>query len=177
MNENSGYLKQPDIYSCGPTAICNALIWGGFSVDKSVYDQVVDLCNVFPIYEDRKFYGTYRQAFDHALSKTLKEKLKILKRRDMDYEDVIKILDSGKSIIILYAWDTEESYGAHYCFMYKEKKQYKVVNLYRKGEPVRTLKKRVLKYMLHKSNDRFYSYPYLWIINKSWQISCMLIIL
>lgn len=161
------YVRQPDKYSCGPTAIINAVKWAGKKMSLSNHKKLVKECHT--TYE----MGTHEIDFSASLKKNLKKIASIKFRKKALYKDVISHLNNDSAIILLY-WKKMQGYTkknqnieAHYTLVFlNENKETVYINdsleLTSMILPKSTLRKR----LIFMKNDKV-NFPCVWFIKKN----------
>lgn len=119
------YLKQRDYYSCGPTAVINAVKWQG---EWATWDDCVWLYRL--IAKCTHPYGCCPEHLNKLIRHEFGRKASVLKGKPtMKYMDWW--LDQGNSIILRYFWHDhkENERVGHYIFIpSRTEKYYNVVN-------------------------------------------------
>lgn len=114
------YIRQPDKYSCGPTAIVNAMKWAGIDANSRELIpflqfgcRTIDLENP----EDAESNGTTDQDFDRVLRYVAKGHFKIRRRKNPRINEIIKHLKAGKAVVLSYFWGPGSLKYGHFCFL------------------------------------------------------------
>lgn len=115
------YLKQYDDYSCGPTAILNALKWAGRSVAyRTHYKRAAKGCRVTEgDYKDR---GTLSIDFDRTIRMLGKKYFSVRKVRSCTIQQLADHLENGGAAVLahleedLYAG--QKSIEGHFSFWF-----------------------------------------------------------
>ena len=108
----SRFAKQPHYYSCGPTAILNAMKWVGYpAAIKYEYADLVDICNADP-------NGTNIPVFDRVLREHVGRSAWIKRRYRPKFSDVERWIKDPIQIVILCYWHTSSDYSdGHYMIL------------------------------------------------------------
>jgi hypothetical protein len=112
------YIRQPDSYSCGPTAILNALKWAGLDVTLQEFPLLQFSCRtVDPDSNDIEDHGTLDHDFDRVLRWSGKKVLKVRRRKNPSFKDIYIHVKSGGAICLGYFWREKKQGGEHFCFI------------------------------------------------------------
>lgn len=144
------FTKQHDRYSCGPTAIANALKWAGQRF--SYRDNKKDICDTVACINPA---GMRPSKIVHGLKRHSKKPLGVSRRNQFSLQEVDKHLLSDKGAIILrYYWPDLEQTG-HYIFISELNTRlfggmYYVTNLWSDGPAGRYITRNTLKWLMRK---------------------------
>lgn len=115
------YFRQPDQYSCGPTAIANALVWAKVEVKfRPVMPFLQFSCHTrdleFP--NDWDSNGTLNSHFDRTLRYVTKGILDIRRVKNPSVAQMKKHLLLGGAIAFSYHWREKDGQrGDHFVFV------------------------------------------------------------
>lgn len=163
------YLKQYDNYSCGPTAILNALKWAGVAASyRTHYKRVAKGCKVAEgEYKDR---GTLSSDLDRTVRALGKAHFTVRKVRSCTIQQLDEHLQNGGAAILAHL--EEELYAGqkdiegHFSFWFhSDGKSFTGAN---DGGPdatiVRTRKEMVSKIRKRKHGSDLY--PEVWLLTR-----------
>jgi hypothetical protein len=165
------YLKQYDDYSCGPTAILNALKWAGASVSyRSHYKRVAKYCKVAE--GDLKDRGTLSPDLDRTLRTLGRRYLTVRKVRSCTIQQLADHLQNGGAAILahvegegtLYAGQDEAE--GHFSFWF-DSDGLTFTGANDGGDSATIVRSR--KEMIHKIKKRKHAgamYPEVWLLSK-----------
>lgn len=126
------YARQPDKYSCGPTAILNALKWAGEDVSTKEHLPFLQFgCRTIDLEHphDIDLNGTTDDDFDRVLRYVAKGMFRI---RKVNHRSVAKMkahLARGGAICFSYYWAEDGQSGHHFAFIEKlDRGQFVIVN-------------------------------------------------
>jgi hypothetical protein len=114
------YLRQPDRYSCGPTAIINAMKWAGLDATSRDYLPYLQFsCRTIDLQNptDADLNGTMDHDFDRVLRYVGKDVFKIKRRRSPSLPEIIRHLKRGGAVALSYFWQESGQEGLHFCFI------------------------------------------------------------
>lgn len=114
------YFRQPDQYSCGPTAIANALVWGGVEVKlRQMMPLLSFSCQTrdleFP--DDWEANGTLDSNFDRTLRYASKGLFTVRRTSNATANQIKKHLLNGGAIALGYFWKEGSESGEHFVFI------------------------------------------------------------
>lgn len=154
------YFRQPDQYSCGPTAIANALVWGGVDVKiRQLIPLLKFSCQTidFEFPDNWEANGTMDSHFDRTLRYASKGVLKVRRSQDPTTDAIKEHLLSGGAVALGYYWKEGDQSGEHYVFISEFKKEHFVfINDHdcRKGRTSRHRSiKRVREYLKNRDSE------------------------
>lgn len=158
-----GYIVQDDAYSCGPTAIINALKWAGLDATKEDLDLFRFSCRTidpeFP--NDWDSNGTTDADLDRVLRYAGKGKIKVKKIKNPSVPMLIGHLQSKGAVIISYYWKEGAQDGHHFAFISAFKKGlFEVVNDHANKKTIMLRTKATLHKWLKKKDES----PICWFI-------------
>jgi len=116
----ANYVKQPNPYSCGPTAILNALKWAGLDVTLQQFPLLEYSCRTSGPDGDKEDdeIGILDHDFDRVLRWSGKRIFKKIKRKKYPtFKEIKKHLQKGGSICLGYYWIEGKQSGGHYAFL------------------------------------------------------------
>lgn len=160
---NIRYIKQPDNYGCGPTAILNTLKWAGYRVTlKKHYRALVIKCRSKDP-DGNEFSGTTVYDFENVL-KYVGQKIfdiKFLLRPKI--KRIKKELKKGNAVILLHL---NPDHTSHYTLIISnEGNNFVAVNAFKDSSTVATVSLEILEFWTKKSKYM----PLAWVITKkSW---------
>jgi hypothetical protein len=111
------YIKQPDKFSCGPTAILNAMKWAG--IDANGRDHIPYLqfaCRTYDL-EDMEGQGTFNHDFDRVLRYVGKGSFAVKRKKNPTLSEMRRHLKAGHAIALAYHWEDGGQSGEHFCFI------------------------------------------------------------
>jgi hypothetical protein len=114
---NPEYIRQPDEYSCGPTAIYNALLWAGYDSESKVIVPFLQFACQVHDPEDHRAGGTNDSDFDRVIRYVGHGFFTTKLVRNPTVESIKRHLKKGGSVCLGYYWDeTVDQDGEHFCF-------------------------------------------------------------
>lgn len=164
------YLKQYDTYSCGPTAILNALKWAGVAISyRSHYKRVARGCRVMEgSYRER---GTLSADLDRTIRELGSGYFSIRKVRSCTIQQLTDHLQNGGAAVLahlegdLYAG--QENVEGHFSFWFDSNGDY--FTGANDGGPDATIV-RTRAEMVRKMRRRKHAgdqYPEVWLLTKN----------
>jgi len=115
------YARQTDDYSCGPTAIINALKWSGFDMTLQLLPFFQHSCRTIdPVYfDDWDKNGTFDSDFDRVLRWSSRGKIKVRKKNCPLIEEIKEHLKDGGALCLSYYWRVKKENIGHFIFIEK----------------------------------------------------------
>ena len=160
------YIRQPDEISCGPTAILNALKWGGMPVTHDDLPKIQFACKTVNAYDpfDTENAGTYDHDFDRTLRYAGAPLFDVKRKNSFSFKSVKEHLLSGGAVCIGYYWVENGKEGAHFAFIEKIEKGYWVtINDHSSSSAV---KRRVEKTVRKWLTSRKMGCPSVWFLTR-----------
>ena len=157
------YIRQPDSYGCGPTAILNALKWAGFRATlKKHYRPLVTRCKSKDP-DGHEFSGTTPKNFQNALKYTSKNIFKVKHLTYPTLNQISKELDKGNAVIILHFNEGDQEGSSHYTLLISKLGQdFIAVNAYHKCKTVAPVTHNTMKNWTKRKED----FPMAWVLEK-----------
>lgn len=154
------YIKQPDDYGCGPTAILNTLKWAGEKVTlKKHYRALVIKCRSKDP-DGNEFSGTTTRDFQSVLNYVGKKIFDIKFLIQPKIKRMKKELKLGNAIILLHLNPDNTS---HYTLIISnEGENFVSVNAFKDSETVSIISSDVIEFWTKKSKHM----PLAWVITK-----------
>lgn len=152
------YVKQPNQYSCGPTAILNALKWAGLDVTLQHHPLLEFSCRAEDSDDDE--FGILDHDFDRVLRWAGKNVFTVRRSKTPTLEVIREHLKNGGSVCLGYSW-TEEL-GGHYAFIAGlDRGLFMVINDHIFDKKRRTAKT-IQKWLSNKTSDA----PIAWFLTR-----------
>lgn len=114
------YVKQPDSYSCGPTAILNAMKWAGIDATSRNHLPYLQFsCRTIDLEtpDDSENHGTLDSDFDRVLRYVGRGIFRVQKKKRPTVELLRRRLKNGEAIALVYYWEQGAQTGEHFCFI------------------------------------------------------------
>lgn len=164
------YVKQTDLFRCGPVVIANAMKWAGVSYSWAKNKKkLTKLCNSDPNKSGSHplFAGTTQQEIDRALRKTCGELLRIRRVIKLTLKQIDEHLDGGNSIVLCIIYNNEYEgvkFKDCHIFLCTDRTccYYTVVNLSLDLETVSRLHRNTFKRMIRRHRK----YNNAWFLTK-----------
>lgn len=114
------YARQPDKYSCGPTAILNAMKWAGLDATSRNHLPYLQFsCRTIDLQhpEDFDSNGTLDSDFDRVLRYVGSGVFRVRRKKFPSAKELKKHLKKGGAVAICYHWEEAGQSGEHFCFL------------------------------------------------------------
>lgn len=113
------FMAQPDIYTCGPTAIANALIWAGHEVSKEQFEKLKFSCRTIDPLAPTSYEanGTCDHDLDRVLRWAGRGIYGVKRNRKIDIQSLRKHLRNGGIVCLGYFLEHEEKIDGHYVLL------------------------------------------------------------
>lgn len=159
---NVRYIRQPDSYGCGPTAIINALKWAGFRATlKKHYRSLVVRCKAKDP-DGHEFSGTTPKNFQNALKYTGRNLLKIKHLTHPSLKEISQELNNGKAVVILH-FNQNDHGSSHYTLLIgKLGKDFIAVNAFHGCKTVAQISDKIIKTWTRRKENM----PMAWVLEK-----------
>lgn len=113
------YVRQVDLYSCGPVSILNILKWAGLNASQEAYLPFLQFgCQTIDL-EDSTWdnNGTSNIDFDRVLRYVGKGTFKVRRKKNPRFKDIQEHLLTGGAVALAYHWDEDNQSGEHFMFI------------------------------------------------------------
>lgn len=162
------YCRQPDNYSCGPTAIINAMKWAG--MDASLKSHLPFLqfgCHTIDLEcPDPENNGTTDWDFDRVLRYVAKGTFTVNRKKKPSFKELKAHLEKGHAACMSYHWEENNQIGDHFCFIEKlERGLFVCVNDHNAANEntVTYRSDKTIQKWLKKGDE----YPFIWLLRIS----------
>lgn len=153
------FARQPHDYSCGPTAILNAMKWVGIPASlRCDYNTLVDLCEAEP-------NGTAIPAFDRVLRENVESHAFVRRKYRPTLREVEKWIKDPACIVALCYWhDNSYDSDGHYMLMTEVSNDGKEFNCINDGKTSMFRDREKIKMYLRNRRRAKNKLPVAWFI-------------
>lgn len=112
-------MKQPDSYSCGPTAILNAMKWAGIDATGQHLSYIQFSCRTIDLEtpSDSTNHGTLTSDFDRVIRYVGSGVYTVKRKSRPTVSELKRHLQRGEAIAFAYHWEEAGQKGEHFCFI------------------------------------------------------------
>lgn len=150
------YIRQPDSYSCGPTAILNAMKWAGIDATSQYLPYLQFSCRTIDLETpaDPESHGTLSSDFDRVLRYVGTGAFHVRRKKNPTASEMKRHLEKGNAIALAYYWEDETEKGEHFCFIAGlERGLFVCINDHSRPDTIRLRHMKTIKSWLTKHND------------------------